>query len=157
MKVFVERNEIAPIGISLKSFRSAENSTSLVVITQENPRQPLRDLTGDFPKRQHLTRTDRTFDFEVFAEVMMKLLERFDHQIVQRKPDRTTPIRVTTKQSRARLGRLVSHPVLGAIHLQHIRMVFVKTRNRTNAIRRKKFVFIEHEAKYAAQLILAHD
>src|SRR6266404_642822 len=47
--------------------------------------------------------------------------------------------------------------MLSAIYLQHIRMVFVETRNGANAIRRKKFVFIEHEPQNAAQLILADD
>ena len=83
----------------------------------------------------------------------MELLQRLDQQIVDRKPDRAAPVRVAAEQSGARFGRLVVHAVLGAVHVEHVGMVRVRSRERADAVGRKEFVFVEHDLAAPAQLV----
>src|SRR5690242_17265259 len=76
MEVFVEGNQVAPVRIILEFRGRAKDRPSFVGVSQEDARQPFRDLTGDLPQREHLAGTNRTLDFEVVAEVVMKLLQR---------------------------------------------------------------------------------
>ena len=92
VKILVEGNQIAPIRVGLKLLDWTKDRAAFILIAQEDPGKASRDLAGDFPERQHLPRTDRTFDFEIFAEIVMKLLQRFDDQVVEREPDWTTPV-----------------------------------------------------------------
>ena len=74
MKVFMERNKIAPIRIGLKLFDSAEDRTPLIRISQEDVREALGYFTSHFPQRHHLPRSSGTFNFEIVAVIVMKLL-----------------------------------------------------------------------------------
>ena len=47
----------------------------------------------------------------------MKLLKRLDDQIVHRKPDGPSPVRVAAEQARTRFGGFVVDPMLRAIDL----------------------------------------
>ena len=42
----------------------------------------------------------RQLDLEVVAVVVMEVLQRFDHEVVEREPDRPAPVRVSAEQSR---------------------------------------------------------
>ena len=44
-----------------------------------------------------------------------------------------------------------------AVDVHDIRMVFVKARERTNAVRRKEFILIEHELQNPRKLFLTDD
>ena len=52
VKVFVKRNEVAPVRILLKFLRAAEDRTTAMFILQKYSREPLRDFTGDLPEVQ---------------------------------------------------------------------------------------------------------
>src|SRR5262249_55926966 len=86
-------------------------------------------------------------------EIVMKLLKRFDDQIVDREPDRSAPVRVPAKQTGARFSRLVGDAMLAAIHLENVRLVFVSARKSPNAVRRQKLLFVEHHRQHSPQLV----
>ena len=54
VEVFVEGNEVAPIGIGLKLLDVAEYRATLITVSQKDPRESCRDLASNFPKPQHL-------------------------------------------------------------------------------------------------------
>src|SRR5262249_44801241 len=92
-----------------------------------------------------------TFDLVAVAEEEMKFLERFNEQKIYREPDRSAPVGVAAKQAGARLRRLVIDPVLHAIRLERIGMIPVKTRQRPDAVGRKKLIFIQHVVQHPCQ------
>src|SRR3974377_150430 len=86
-----------------------------VFVGQENAREPARNLLGDLLERQHSSRTNRTFDFELVAVKVMVALQSLDDQIFDREPDRTAPIRVPAEQvARAFAGHIVNTVLLVA-------------------------------------------
>ena len=75
VEVFVKRNQVAPVGIALEFFRAPEDRTTPGLVARENPREPLRDLAGDFPERHHLARTGRALHLEALSQVKVGLLQ----------------------------------------------------------------------------------
>jgi hypothetical protein len=65
---------------------------------------------------------------------VVKFLEGFNEQIVHRKPDRPTPVRVAAEESRGQLRRLIVHPVFGAVDRQDIGVLRVILRHGANAV-----------------------
>ena len=76
---------------------------------------------------------------ERVAHVVVKPLQRFDQQIVERKPDRAAPIRVSAEHPAGRFGRLVIElrrctPSTSSID----RVIGVIARDRANPVRTQK-------------------
>src|SRR5438105_206246 len=87
---------------------------------------------------------------------MMEALQRFDQQVVKRKPYRTAPVRIASKQLGVRFGRLVIDPMLLPVHIQDERMIPVITRQRADAIWREELVLIKHSGENLEQLRALH-
>ena len=99
MKVFGEQQIIAPVGIMLKLIRTSEDRPVALIVPQENPSQAALQFQTDLPQIQPLPRPGRTFDGEIIAEKVMKLLKRLNDQEVDRKPDWPPPIGIASKQT----------------------------------------------------------
>src|ERR1700676_4824811 len=95
----------------------------------------------------------RAFDLEVFTKVMVVLLQRFDQQVIHWKPDWPAPVGVTSKNLGARFRRLVINATGMPVHLHFVGMLLMVAGESANAVRRKKFRFIQHAAKYPLQLL----
>ena len=63
-----------------------------VFVTRPDFDQPIRKFVRDFFEMHELPGAGRAFDFEIIAVVMMKLLERFDQEVIDREPNRTAPV-----------------------------------------------------------------
>src|SRR5437016_4958774 len=92
VEVFVKGDVDAPVWIGLELFSVAEDGALAVGAAQEDAGEAAGDFCGDFPKVHHLARAGWAFYFEVVAVVVMELLERFDDQVVKRKPDWSAPV-----------------------------------------------------------------
>src|SRR2546427_6523302 len=97
VEVFVEGDGVAPARIGLEFFEVAEDGALAVGVAKEDAGEAAGDFCRDFPKVHHLARARRAFYFEVVAVVVMELLERFDNQVVKRKPDWPAPVRVAAE------------------------------------------------------------
>src|SRR5438034_941607 len=97
VEVFVKGDGVAPVGIGLELFNVAEDGASSVGTQKEDAGEPAGDFGGNFPKVHYLARARRAFHFEFVAVVVMELLERFDNQVVKRKPDWPAPVRVAAE------------------------------------------------------------
>src|SRR5437867_721397 len=75
VEVFVKQNQVAPMRIALKNVRSAGDGAAPGAIAQKDMDQAARELRRNLPEVGFAIRMSGAFDFEVFAEVVMKLLQ----------------------------------------------------------------------------------
>src|SRR5580698_3053802 len=138
IKVLVEQHEVAPVWIGLELFEFTENRTPTVFIAKKYPRQPAGELGRYFPQRQHFPTSGRELNLKIVPQIVMKLLERFNQQIVQWEPHRSSPVGVSAEQPGGRFARFVVDAVLCAICADYVRMLAMKLRQGTNAVRGEK-------------------
>ena len=55
----------------------------------------------------------------LLAEIIVKTLQRFDEQIVERKPDGSAPIGIAAELPGLRFGRRVAHRLVHMIEFEH--------------------------------------
>ena len=106
VEILVEQNVIAEMRIGLKFLRAAKYRPAAMLVAQEKTREPARQLRGDF-RQVHLNAgAGGTFHLQFVAEIMMEPLQRFDHQIIHRKPDRPAPVGVSAEHSGGAIPRV---------------------------------------------------
>src|SRR5882724_1924736 len=136
IKVFVEEDKVFPVRIILKNLKSASNGTAATRIAKENMNEPAGDFSRHLPQIGFLRRMRRALYLEVLAVVMVKLLQRFDEQIVYREPDGPAPIRIAAKEARGGFRRLVTDAIHISVHVHFVRMILVVARKRADTIGR---------------------
>src|SRR6266446_277608 len=92
MKGFVEKDEVAPVRITLKKFNAASHGPASARIAKKNMNEPPGDFRGYLPEIRFGAGIRRALHFEIFAVVMVKFLQRFHQQIVDGEPDRSAPV-----------------------------------------------------------------
>jgi hypothetical protein len=107
VEILVEENEVPPVGIVLELRHSAVYGAFTGAIAKEQTGQASRELLGDSLEAEEVTRARGALHLEIISIIMMELLERLDEQIVNGKPDRPPPVRVSAEQSTSRLCGLV--------------------------------------------------
>src|SRR5262249_2399837 len=68
-------------------------------------------------------------------------------QVVDRKPDRSAPVRVAAEKPTVRLAGHVVNAVLPAVGVEYVGVVLVDPRYRADAIRRQELALVEQIAK----------
>src|SRR5260370_30389700 len=101
----VKEEVIAPVGVPLQRFIIAIAGAASSLITQEQTDKAAREVSGNFFQGQVLAGARGAFHFKIVAVVEIKLLQRFDEEIVNGEPDATTPLGIAPKKFRAGLGR----------------------------------------------------
>src|SRR5258708_20117110 len=91
-KILVEENEIETMRIALKKFRAARYGPAAVRIAEKNVNEPPGNFGGYLPEIGFVAGMRGALDFEVFAVIVVKLLQRFHEQIVHGKPDGPAPV-----------------------------------------------------------------
>ena len=79
------------------------------------------------------------------------LLQRLDEQEVQREPHRPAPVGIAAEEPAVRLARRVGDAMHLALEIQLKGIVGVVPRERADAVRREKLVFIEDIAEHALE------
>src|SRR5260370_26536171 len=134
MKIFVEKNEVAPGWLALKEIDAARSGPAAVRIAEKNAHEPPGNFCRYLPEIRFAAGMRRAFHFEIFAVVVMKLLQRFDQEIIHRKPDRPAPVRISTEKARRRLRRLVFNPAQISVDVHFVGMVRMVARQPAHAI-----------------------
>ena len=111
MEVLEEKDVVPPVGVDLEDLGVAVDGAAAAVIAFEDRDHSSRNLGGDFPEVQLLTRAGGALHREVVAEPVVVLLQRLDEQIVDGKPDRTAPVGIAAEIARQRLRRGVIEAV----------------------------------------------
>ena len=125
MEVFVEQQVIAEMRVLLQARVMREYGPMPVLVREENASEPRGELVGDVIDREERSGSSRTFDAEVAAEVVVKLLQRFDDEEIHRKPDRAAPVRVATEEAAVGLSGLVAHAEIHVVVPINIWVLFV--------------------------------
>src|SRR6059058_3202625 len=99
MEVLVEKNQIAPVGIRLKFFRSAIDRPVACGIAEEDSGEPVAQLLCNLEQCHPFSRTGRALHFELVSEVGIHLEQSPNDERVHRHPDGTTPIGIASKQA----------------------------------------------------------
>src|SRR5258708_12786182 len=86
VKIFVEKDEVAPVWIALKEIDAARNGPAAVRITQKDVCEPPGNFGGDLPEIGFVAGMRRAFHFKIFALLVLKLLHPFPHYIITRNP-----------------------------------------------------------------------
>src|SRR5229473_4889746 len=92
VEVFVEKDKVFPVRIVLENLKSASDGTAATRIAKENVNEPAGDFSCHLPQVGFLRRMGRTLHLEVLTVIVVKLLQRFDEEIVDGKPDGATPV-----------------------------------------------------------------
>src|SRR5437667_10664528 len=106
---------VAPVRIGLEGLVSAEDRSAAILATQKETREARGEQFSNLPEREHLPGASRTLDQEIVAIVMVILLQGLNQQEVEREPDRTAPVGISTEEATARFGWLVTHNVVLAV------------------------------------------
>lgn len=149
----IEQDMLAEIRIGLEFFRVAKHRAASFFVFQENTRKPTRYLLRNFPQIHHNAGTSRTLDLQIVAVIMMEFLQRFDQKVVDGKPNRPSPVRIAAEKAACRLGWFVIDAIFLAIDFEDVRRIFMKLRHGSNAVRRKKFILVEHDLQNAFEAI----
>src|SRR5271170_3808705 len=105
VKILVEGNAVLIIRIGLQRRLMTQYGALAVGVLQENARQAARQFRGHLIDVEEPPRSRRAFHGEVLAVVMMKLLQRFDDEEIERKPNRPAPIGIAAELPRFGFAR----------------------------------------------------
>src|SRR5262245_54850674 len=100
IEILVKEQVIAPMFILLKLRVSVEDGPPPGGAALENRSQAPRQLHTYIPQVQMAPRPRWAFDREAVTEIPVEFLQRFNDQIVDRKPNRAAPVRVAAEQPR---------------------------------------------------------
>src|SRR5258708_27799293 len=143
MKIFVEKNEIAPVRIALKKLGASGYGTAAVRIAKKNVNEPPGNFRGYLPEVAFAAGMRGALYSEIFAVVVVKFLQGFHEQIVHGKPDGPAPVGISAKEAGRGFGRLVVDAVGVSVYVNLVRMVLVEAPECRHSIRAKKLRFCQ--------------
>src|SRR5258707_4886670 len=153
MKIFIEKDEVAPVRIALKAVGAAGYWPAATRIAKKNMNEPPGNFRGYLPEIGFGAGMGGALHFEIFAVVVVIFLQRFDEEIVHRKPDGPAPIRIPSKEASRGFRRLVRHAIRISVYANFARIVLVKARKGAPAVRRVEVRFVYIAAEIAPQLL----
>ena len=78
VKIFIKQHEITPVRVLLKLLRPSVHGSAPVRITQEDTRQPTRQLFGHLPEGRLTLGAGRQWDQQAIAIKIVQFLQRLD-------------------------------------------------------------------------------
>src|SRR4030095_13740231 len=107
VKIFVEENQVLPMGIAVELLETPVRRALAVVVPKEDTDEPFRQVVGHLPQSLRVAGTGRFGHLELVTQKIVVLLQRLDQQKVEREPDRAAPVGVAAEHAAGRFGRLV--------------------------------------------------
>src|SRR2546427_7487709 len=92
VEVFIEENEVAPVGVFGEAGFVPMAGTGALFIGKEDSSQPSGDLIGYLLKIHQMARARRELDLEGIAVEVMIALEGFDQQVIHWEPNWPPPV-----------------------------------------------------------------
>src|SRR5258708_1990065 len=91
VKVFVEQNVIAPVGVGLKLLGAPIHRPATILVAHKGCGKPIGDLVAHLKEVQHVAGSGWTLNLKTVAVVGVELQQRSNDHDVYRKPHRTSP------------------------------------------------------------------
>ena len=123
VEVFVEKHKVAPVRIASVYLFTAVDRPYARRARKEEGDKPPRDLPSHFAEVPSGAAPGGKLDLERVPVKVVIPLERFDDEIVQRKPYRSPPIRVSPEKCGVGLSRDVGDAVRLASKGERVRVV----------------------------------
>src|SRR5262245_3413506 len=98
VEVLVKEDEVLPVRVGRVPRVLAMQRAWPRCSGEEERGESSRELARDFTERHPMARSGGALHGELITIEVVVALERFDEEIVHRKPDRAPPVRVATKQ-----------------------------------------------------------
>ena len=98
VEVFVEQNQITPVGVGAVFFNTSMTRALAMFIRQEDAREPARKLVRNFLECKHFPRTYWTLYFQLIAVEMVVAFECFDDEVIDWEPDRAAQLELPPKR-----------------------------------------------------------
>ena len=153
VEVLAEDQVVLPGRIGLHLLGPAEAGPPPVRVPGEQRDQPVLQVGDDQVQGEPLARAGRVLDLEVIAVEPVVALEGFDHQVVDRHPDRAAPVGVAAEHRRGRLGRLIVDRGLVALGVELVGMIAVVGRQRAQPVRGQELGLVEQLGEQPLQLV----
>src|SRR5262245_4372798 len=134
VEVLVEVQIVAELTILLQLRIERVHLSHAGGILQEDSRKTVCQLLRHLIDREKTARAGRALDTKAIPVVVVELLQRLNDQEVDRKPDRTAPVRVASKQPRPGLARLVVDDERAAVQPVRVGVIFVVAGYRSHAV-----------------------
>jgi hypothetical protein len=150
LKVFVEKNIIPPMRVAGVARMIAKTRPVTPLIQSENGGKPFGEIGGDFPQMHEPSGPVGAFERETVTVKVVVPFEGLNEEIVDGKPDGTTPIGIPAEQGAAGLSRLVLQAVLDIPQTESIRGPVSKGEG-SDAPRGKKLIRISHVTQDTGQ------
>src|SRR6266436_3583262 len=88
------------------------------------------------------TRTGRAFDFEIITIKEMVAFKSLKDQVINRKPDRTSPVGIAAKQIGITLAGYIVDTIFLTIRAKDVGVGRVNFRKGAYSVRREKFILV---------------
>src|SRR5262245_32207223 len=92
MKIFVKQVPLSLLRRAEPGLSRSRKRRFAILIAHPDFDQAIGKFVRDLLQGYEISGAGRTFHFEIVAVVMVKLLERFDQEIVDWEPDRAAPV-----------------------------------------------------------------
>ena len=151
MKELMEQQQFAPMRIIRPDHFLAEAGTLSLAVGQKQLEQPTAQLVGRLFQIDLTTRTGGKVDLKTIAVEEMVAFQGFQQQIVERKPDRSAPVRVAAEHSGFRIAGRIADRGIMPLAVKNVGVILVILRHRTDAAGSQEFVFVEQVFERPAQ------
>src|SRR5687768_12068871 len=84
------------------------------------------------------------FDLEVVSVIMMEALQRFNDEVIHRKPDRAPPVGVPPEQGSFRFTRCILHRKVDTVCMERKWILFINPGHCPHSIVGEEFIRVEH-------------
>src|SRR5262249_12091268 len=138
VEILIEERQIAPVGIAPEALEVAVDRPAPGRVAQEDRRKPSRQLARHVAERHQASRGRRALDLDPLAIEAAELPERLQEQIVDGKPDGSTPVRVAAEETRGGLAGFIAEAILAVAESKPVGVVPVDPRERADAVRRQE-------------------
>src|SRR5471030_2794589 len=92
VKVLMEQYEILRTRVGLQHRIGRHHGPHAFCILEKERSDAPCEVVGNLAQRKTLARSCRIFDAKLIAVVAIELIQRFDQQVIDRYPDRPSPV-----------------------------------------------------------------
>jgi hypothetical protein len=156
-KYSLKHQVVLPGRVVLQPLDTSEAGTPPVRTDQEDRDQSLAQVGDDRAQRQLPAGPRRVLDHVVVAEEAVVALQRADHQVVEREPQRSAPVGVAAEHPGGRFGGCVVDSRPHAADLELVRVLAVIAGQRAQPVRREELALVEELGEQPLQAVDADD
>src|SRR5262249_20476619 len=144
MKIFIEHNVVAPVGIILEFPGATVHGAISFLVPQENALEPARNLPSDLEEVHVFAGPGGAFDFEIVAIKLVEVEQPSYQETVDGHPDRPAPVRISAEHAGVGLRRKILNLEFLVAKPKAVRVILMVARERSYPVWAEEFVLVQH-------------